>query len=182
MRILIVLVVVGCGLLGCGSSKASNDTTTTSTSSSPSASSPTSTTASSPSAPEATGSSPSSAASSSATLPAAAKATGATPAKAGNPIYSCFSYTNKASPTQRFACMRTADCAPYLEQAKQVAGLKEVTGCASVESVWCFHTAPSKVEPDGADVCQPTSDGCKSERASTVRSGGSVDSDCTQQR
>ena len=96
-----------------------------------------------------------------------------------SPAYSCFSYTNKASTVKRHSCMRTADCATYLEQAKAVGSLRDFSGCATVEQLYCFHQAPSKVEPDGLDVCQPTLADCKQERATLVKAGTSVDSDCT---
>ena len=99
-------------------------------------------------------------------------------ARPKRPAYSCFTYSQRNSTAKRTACMRTEECGPYLDQAKQVGGIIEVTGCAPVDALWCFHQAPSKTDPQGADVCQPSMDACKSERVLLVRSGTSVDSDC----
>jgi hypothetical protein len=76
--------------------------------------------------------------------------------------------------------MRTEECGPYLEQARQVGGIVADGGCASVDTLWCFHQAPTKTDPQGLDVCQPTADACKSERQLLVKSGSSVDTDCAQ--
>jgi hypothetical protein len=177
MRILLALALVGCG-----SSKPSQDTMTpmsTGSTSSPAASdstpAPTPASAPAPTTRQTPVPTPTPTPTTRPPVPAAT-------ITAKKPAYSCFSYQSKNTTKTRYACMRAADCGPYLEQAKQVAGLKEITGCATVESVWCFHAAPSKAEPEGADVCQPTSEGCATERASVVKSGTSVDSDCSQQR
>jgi hypothetical protein len=74
--------------------------------------------------------------------------------------------------------MRSEECGPYLDQAKQVGGIVEVSGCASVDALWCFHQAASRTDPQGADVCQPSLESCKSERALLVKSGTSVDTEC----
>jgi hypothetical protein len=76
--------------------------------------------------------------------------------------------------------MRTEECGPYLEQARQVGGIVADGGCASVEVLWCFHQAASKTDPQGLDVCQPSLDACKAERALLVKKGTSVDTDCAQ--
>jgi len=106
---------------------------------------------------------------------------GAQPAATGKSSYSCFSYvTGNFKTPPRHACMRTDDCGPYLEQAKSVGGIREVTGCANVPAVYCFHQVASKDEPEGLDVCQPTLDECKTARADVVKAKMSVDSDCGQ--
>jgi hypothetical protein len=76
--------------------------------------------------------------------------------------------------------MRTEDCGPYLDQAKSVGGIRELTGCANVATVYCFHQVGSADEPDGLDVCQPTLDECKTARTDVVRAKMSVDTDCAQ--
>lgn len=94
--------------------------------------------------------------------------------------YSCFSYVSKNSTQQRHACMRSDDCGPYLEQARSLGGIRELSGCATVPSVYCFHQAATQDEPDGLEVCQPTLDECKAARADVVRAKMPVDSDCAQ--
>ena len=89
------------------------------------------------------------------------------------PDYSCFSYTSRNSRDQRSACMRTADCGPYLDQAKQVGGIVEVSGCANASVVFCFTTGEE-------EVCQPTLEACTSERTLLLKKGTSVSSDCTK--
>ena len=89
------------------------------------------------------------------------------------PDYSCFSYTSRNSKDQRTACMRTSDCAPYLDQAKQVGGIVEVSGCANANVVFCFATGEE-------EVCQPTLESCTAERALLVKKGTSVTGDCTR--
>ncbi|HTL34901.1 MAG TPA: hypothetical protein VL326_17350 [Kofleriaceae bacterium] len=101
-------------------------------------------------------------------------------ANAKKPLYSCFSYSQRGSTAKRSACMRTEECGPYLEQARQVGGIVADGGCASVETLWCFHQAATKTDPQGLDVCQPTADTCKSERQLLVKNGSSVDTDCAQ--
>jgi hypothetical protein len=113
-----------------------------------------------------------------ATLPAGTTSTA--PTSAGGGRYSCFSYVSKNSTVTRHACMRTEDCGPYLDQAKSVGGIRELTGCANVATVYCFHQVGSADEPDGLDVCQPTLDECKTARTDVVRAKMSVDSDCAQ--
>ena len=76
--------------------------------------------------------------------------------------------------------MRSDDCGPYLDQMKTVPGIRDVTGCASVPAVFCFHQVATKEEPEGLDVCQPTLDECKSERTDVVKAKMSVDTDCSQ--
>lgn len=99
---------------------------------------------------------------------------------ATKPGYSCFSYVSTNSTQTRHACMRSDDCAPYLEQAKSVGGIRELSGCAAVPSVYCFHQVATADEPDGLEVCQPTLEECKVARADIVRAKMSVDSDCAQ--
>lgn len=113
-----------------------------------------------------------------ATLPVGTAANA--PASTGGGRYSCFSYVSKNSTVTRHACMRTEDCGPYLDQAKSVGGIRELTGCANVATVYCFHQVGSADEPDGLDVCQPTLDECRTARADVVRAKMSVDSDCAQ--
>lgn len=113
-----------------------------------------------------------------ATLPAGTTSTA--PTSTGGGRYSCFSYVSKNSTVTRHACMRTEDCGPYLDQAKSVGGIRELTGCANVATVYCFHQVGSADEPDGLDVCQPTLDECKTARTDVVRAKMSVDSDCAQ--
>ena len=93
---------------------------------------------------------------------------------------SCFTYSQRGSTVKRFACMRTEECGPYLEQARQVGGIVADGGCASVDVLFCFHQAATKTDPQGLDVCQPTLDACKAERSLLVKKGTSVDSDCAQ--
>jgi hypothetical protein len=93
--------------------------------------------------------------------------------------YSCFDYKSRNTTDVRHACMATSECDPYRDQAMQVGGLVDVTGCASVSSIYCFHQPASKTDPEGLDVCQPSMDSCKSERALLVKKGTSVDTDCT---
>lgn len=69
--------------------------------------------------------------------------------------------------------MRTRDCGPYLEQAKQVAGVVEVSGCANAQTVFCFTTGEE-------EVCQPTLETCTAARALLVKKGTSVQSDCAK--
>ena len=76
--------------------------------------------------------------------------------------------------------MRTEDCGPYLEQTKSVPGIRDVSGCANVPAVYCFHQVATKDEPEGLDVCQPTLDDCKTARSDAVRAKLSVDTDCAQ--
>lgn len=89
------------------------------------------------------------------------------------PDYSCFGYTSRNSKDQRTACMRTSDCGPYLDQAKQVGGIVEVSGCANANVVFCFATGEE-------EVCQPTLESCTAERALLVKKGTSVTGDCTK--
>ena len=102
------------------------------------------------------------------------------PATTKKPTNSCFTYNQRGSTVKRFACMRTEECGPYLDQARQVGGIVADGGCFSVETLFCFHQAPTKTDPQGLDVCQPTLDACKSERALLVKKGTSVDTDCAQ--
>jgi hypothetical protein len=94
--------------------------------------------------------------------------------------YSCFSYVTGNNKTPRHACMRSDECGPYLDQAKSVGGIRELSGCANVASVYCFHQVATKEEPDGLDVCQATLDECKTARTDVVKAKMSVDSDCAQ--
>lgn len=87
--------------------------------------------------------------------------------------YSCFNYTSGG--TKRYACSRTAECDDYLEQARAVGGLQNLSACAKVEAVYCFH---AKTDAEGSDVCQPTLELCASERAALVRAKQPVESDC----
>lgn len=87
--------------------------------------------------------------------------------------YSCFNYTSGG--TKRYACSTTAECDDYLEQARAVGGLVNLSGCTTVEAVYCFHT---KTDGEGSDVCQPTMELCASERAALVRARQPVESDC----
>jgi hypothetical protein len=97
----------------------------------------------------------------------------------GKPLYSCFSYVAVNTTTKRHTCMRTADCPSYVEQARSIKGLRELTGCESMASVWCFHQL-AKDEPEGVDVCQPTLDDCNAARAAAVKAKESVDTPCAQ--
>ncbi|HUS27785.1 MAG TPA: hypothetical protein VMZ53_04735 [Kofleriaceae bacterium] len=112
------------------------------------------------------------------TSPTSMSSSTAQPAAAKKQPYSCFAYSQRGSTVKRSACMRTEECGPYLEQARQVGGIVADAGCASVDVLFCFHQAPTKADPQGLDVCQPTVDACKSERALLVKNGTSVDSDC----
>lgn len=89
------------------------------------------------------------------------------------PDYSCFTYTSRNSRDQKSACMRTSDCGPYLDQAKQVGGIIEVSGCANANVVFCFATGEE-------EVCQPTLETCTAERTLLVKKGTSVTGDCTK--
>lgn len=108
---------------------------------------------------------------------ASAPVTSPTQVPAKKPLYSCFSYVAANTTTKRHNCMRTADCPDLLEQAKQLKGIRELTGCASVESVWCFHQVV-KGDPEGVDVCQPTQATCSDVRKAAVKAKESVDTDC----
>jgi hypothetical protein len=168
MKLALALLVV---LAACGGSSKTTDspaTTTTTTT--------TQTTTATPAEPA------SAQATTTSTPPAAAPvATPVVSAKpAAKPLYSCFSYSQRGATVKRSACMRTEECGPYLEQAKQVGGIVPDGGCASVAVLFCFHQAASKTDPQGLDVCQPTMDSCKSERALLVKKGSSADTDCAQ--
>jgi hypothetical protein len=76
--------------------------------------------------------------------------------------------------------MRSEDCGPYLEQAKTVGGIRDVSGCANVATVYCFHQVATNDDPEGLDVCQPTPDECKAARVDVIKAKMSVDSDCGQ--
>jgi hypothetical protein len=104
---------------------------------------------------------------------------GGSAAAGGKPLYSCFTYVAAGSNTKRTNCMRTDDCPAYVEQAKSIKGIRDLTGCASVATVWCFHQVV-KDDPIGVDVCQPTADECKTSRTAAVKARESVDTDCTQ--
>src|SRR5688500_5866363 len=100
-----------------------------------------------------------------ATAPAAQPATAVTTtttttrpsAPAGTKLsYSCFTYVAGNTTIKRHACMRTEDCVPYLDQARALGGFRELSGCANVPTVHCFHIVATKDEPDGLDMCQPT--------------------------
>jgi hypothetical protein len=110
----------------------------------------------------------------------AASTTAAKMPNAGKSQYSCFSYVTGNSKTPRHACMRSDDCGPYLEQAKSVGGIRELSGCANVATVYCFHEVATKDEPEGLDVCQPTLDECKAARTDVIKAKMSVDGDCGQ--
>ena len=111
--------------------------------------------------------------------PAAATASaGTSTMSAAKAAYSCFSYVSKNSTTTRHACMRSDDCAPYLEQARAVGGIRELSGCAAAPTVHCFHQVGTADEPDGLDVCQPTLEECKTARTDVVRAKMAVDTDC----
>ena len=179
MRLAFPLVL----LLACGGSKTKpDDTTTTTTTTEPTTTTTTTTTttatnASTTPAPPTNGTSPVTVI----TTSSGAVHGGSKPTPtAQKPYYSCFSYTAKNSTQKRNACMRTEDCGPYLEQAKSVAGIRELTGCASVQTVFCFHQVGTKDDPEGLDVCQPTLDQCKAARADVVKAKMSVDTDCAQ--
>jgi hypothetical protein len=94
-------------------------------------------------------------------------------------LYSCFSYVAASTTTKRHNCMRTPDCPDLLEQAKGIKGIRDLTGCASVDSVWCFHQVV-KGDAEGVDVCQPTQATCAAARSSAVKSKESVDTERTQ--
>jgi hypothetical protein len=104
---------------------------------------------------------------------------GGSAAASGKPLYSCFSYVAAGSNTKRTNCMRTDDCPAYVEQAKSIKGIRDLTGCASVATVWCFHQVV-KDDPIGVDVCQPSVDECKTSRTGAVKARESVDTDCAQ--
>lgn len=96
---------------------------------------------------------------------------------AKKPLYSCFSYIAVNTTTKRHNCMRSADCPDLLDQAKAIKGIRELSGCASVESVWCFHQVV-KGDPEGVDVCQPTQADCTATRTAAVKAKESVDTEC----
>lgn len=98
---------------------------------------------------------------------------------AKKPLYSCFSYVAVNTTTKRHNCMRSADCPDLLDQAKAIKGIRELTGCASVDSVWCFHQVVTG-DPEGVDVCQPTQADCAATRSAAVKAKQSVDTDCAQ--
>jgi hypothetical protein len=148
------LAALALALAACGGSQAPATTSTTTSTSSSSSSSPTAVQASAGTS-----------------SPSPTMAPGGTVNK--RPDYSCFSYTSRNSKDQRTACMRTADCGPYLDQAKQVGGIVEVSGCANASVVFCFATGDE-------EVCQPTLESCTSERALLVKKGTSVTGDCTR--
>jgi len=157
MRLAALLLVVACS----SSAQAPSGSTTPASPSTPTSTTGSSTVASSPAATTTPGAVPT-----------------AAPGKAGR--YSCFSYLTGNSTVKRHACMRTDDCGPYLEQAKGVGGIRDVSGCANVAAVYCFHQVPTKDDPEGLDVCQPTLDECKTARSDAVKAKMSVDTDCTQ--
>jgi hypothetical protein len=97
-------------------------------------------------------------------------------AKAGT--YSCFSYSGGGT-SRRHACSKTDECPTYLEQAKQVGGVRDLTGCAPVEAVWCFQQTSAE-DPDGSDVCQPSPAECTSARDALLKARMSVKTDCTR--
>jgi len=101
------------------------------------------------------------------------------PGTTKKPLYSCFSYVAANTTTKRHNCMRTKDCPDLLEQAKGIKGIRELTGCASMDSVWCFHEVV-KGDPEGVDVCQPTQADCTAARGAAVKAKESVDTDCAQ--
>jgi hypothetical protein len=101
------------------------------------------------------------------------------PSPVATPAYSCFSYVAVNTTKKRHSCMRTADCPSYLEQVQALKGIRELTGCASMSAVWCFHQL-AKDEPDGVEVCQPTLDDCTAARTAAVKAKQSVDTPCTQ--
>jgi hypothetical protein len=154
----LLLVVAACGPKS--TAPAGAETTTTSSPSSPST---TATTSNPTSTPESK----------------AALSTWQQGAATAKSSYSCFSYVSGDN-KKHSACMRTDDCGPYLEQTKSVKGIRDVSGCASVATVYCFHQPPSKDDPDGLEVCQPTLDECKVARTDVVKAKMSVDSDCAQ--
>jgi hypothetical protein len=160
-------------LLGCGSKAKPEDTTTTSSSSD---SSSTSTSSSGTVATTPLSTTTTTTASATTPLPPGSKPT----PMGRKPYYSCFEYVAKNSAVKRHACMRSEDCAPYLEQAKSLSGIREITGCASMQTVYCFHQVGTQDDPEGLDVCQPTLDECKSARTDVVKAKMSVDTDCAQ--
>jgi hypothetical protein len=107
------------------------------------------------------------------------QASGGSTAASSKPLYSCFSYVAAASNSKRNNCMRTEDCPAYVEQARSIKAIRDLTGCASVATVWCFHQVV-KDDPIGVDVCQPTADDCKASRTVAVKARESVDTDCAQ--
>jgi len=173
MRLALLLALV----LGCGSKAKPDDTTTTTSTTEPTTTTTTTATTGTPAA-----------TSGGSTVIVTTTTTGAVhggskPQPTGaKPYYSCFQYVAKNSTAKRHACMRTEDCGPYLEQAKSVAGIRELSGCASVQTVFCFHQVGTKDDPEGLDVCQPTLDECKNARADIVKAKMSVDTDCGQRR
>jgi hypothetical protein len=94
------------------------------------------------------------------------------------PSYSCFTYVAGNTTIKRHACTRSEDCVPYLEQAKALGGFRELSDCANVPAVHCFHVVMTKDEPDGQDVCQPTLHACKTARAEALKTKASVHTDC----
>lgn len=152
MRFLLLLVAVGCS-----SSKPSESTTTTQ------------------SRPSAGGGDVSTGTAIPAGQSSAQPAVGQSGSKPS--LYSCFSYTGGNTTTQRHNCMRTLDCPDMLEQAKQVKGVRDLTGCAPVTSVWCFHQVVQG-DSEGVDVCQPTVEDCTATRAAVVKAKESVDTEC----
>ena len=96
------------------------------------------------------------------------------------PSYSCFTYVAGNTTAKRHACTRTEDCVPYLEQAQALGGFRELSGCANVPTVHCFHVVATRDEPDGLDMCQPTLDACKTARAEAVKAKISVETECAR--
>jgi hypothetical protein len=104
------------------------------------------------------------------------------PGVANAQIYSCFTFAMKASTggtsaTQN-ACMRTVECEDYRSEVITADGVADISECAGVASLFCFHHAASEKVPAGADVCQPSLDECQAERSKVVAAGTPVDTDC----
>ncbi len=110
--------------------------------------------------------------------PAAAPTPPPQPTPSPKKLYSCYSYVAAATGAKRYNCMRTSDCPDLHEQAKQLKGIRELSDCAAVSTIWCFHQGV-KSDPDGVDVCHPSLDDCTTARATAVKAKEPVDSECT---
>lgn len=112
--------------------------------------------------------------------PKPAEPTGVANAK----IYSCFTFATKAStgaaPAKQNACMRSVECNEYRSQVITTDGVADISECAAVDALFCFHHAATDTVPGGADVCQPSEAECQSARTQAVSAGTPVDSECAQ--